>query len=123
MIAVLDWSRVRMLDANTKVFVAGIVGVAAIIAVLFAPDQAILILGFAATTIAALLAYVQARETHMQVNSRMDQLLEAATGKATAEATLASDARHAGEPTFPADDHPPTDGERYEGTGKGGGRR
>jgi len=113
-----------MLDANTKVFVAGIVGVAAMVAVLFAPDQAILILGFAATTIAALLAYVQARETHMQVNSRMDQLLEAATGKATAEATLASDARHAeGQPSFPADDHPPTEGERHEGTGKGGGRR
>jgi hypothetical protein len=78
------------MEGNAKVFAALVIGVVAIIGVLVLPGQAVVILGFAATTIAAFLAYVQSRETHLQVNSRMDQLLEAATGKATAEATLAA---------------------------------
>jgi len=78
------------MEGNAKVFAALVIGVVAIIGVILLPAQAVVILGFAATTIAGFLAYVQSRETHLQVNSRMDQLLAAATGKATAEATLAA---------------------------------
>lgn len=53
--------------------------------------QTVIIASIAAVppTIAACAAFIQAWKTHKSVNSRMDELLKAATEAATAEATVA----------------------------------
>lgn len=55
--------------------------IASITESIFQPEHLIQVIGFATTTIAALLAWGQSRDTHKAVNGRLDAIIEAAAEK------------------------------------------